>query len=105
MPFQEEVAGFLEAAESLQIKGLSTGDQDNQQQEQQLHPPPLPSSSSRQKTKRPQSSSTACEPPKRPKRTTQGRDSPIVKHFSSIKNSCLITFATLPYVVKIKNYS
>jgi hypothetical protein len=35
-----------------------------------------------------------------------GRDSPIVKHYSSSKNSCfLILVSTMPYVVKVKNYS
>jgi hypothetical protein len=34
-----------------------------------------------------------------------GRDSPIVKHYSSIKNSFLLLVSTLPYVVKVKNYS
>jgi hypothetical protein len=69
---QDELDGFLEVAESLQIKGLTTGGQNNQQQH---HPPPPPSSSSKQKTKRPQSSS-AGEPPKRPKMTTPAKSEP-----------------------------
>jgi hypothetical protein len=36
----------------------------------------------------------------------QGRDSPIVKHYSSIEYPCfLVLVSTMPYVVIVKNYS